>query len=126
MNPRTCVLSGGILGAVGVAAGALGAHALEVRLSTEQLETYQVAVRYQVFHALALVLTGTLLAQHPLKAGRIAAWAFLIGILLFSGCLYGWLFSQWRPLVHVVPIGGIALIVGWIALAIAGWSLPAR
>lgn len=111
---------------MGVAAGALGAHALEVRLSTEQLETYQVAVRYQLFHAVALVLTGVLLAQYPSNAGRIAAWAFLIGILLFSGCLYGWLFSQWRPLVHVVPIGGIALIVGWIALAIAGWSLPAR
>lgn len=126
MGPRACIVLGGLLGAVGVAAGALGAHALETRLAAEQLATYEVAVRYQIFHALALTLAGVLLAAHPSAAAQVAAWAWLVGILLFSGCIYGWLFTQWKPLVHLVPVGGVSFIVGWIALAVAGWSATAR
>jgi uncharacterized membrane protein YgdD (TMEM256/DUF423 family) len=126
MEPKTCILLGGIFGAIGVAAGALGAHALQTRLPAEQLATYEVAVRYQLFHALALVIVGVLLATYPSAAGQVAAWAWLVGILLFSGCIYGWIFSGWRPLVHLVPIGGVSFIVGWIALTVAGWSAAAR
>ncbi len=126
MGPKACVILGGLLGAIGVAAGALGAHALETHLSAEQLHTYEVAVRYQIYHAVMLVATGLLLAQHPSLAGRVAAWAFLVAILLFSGGIYGWIFSQWRPLVHVVPVGGVAFVVGWLALAGAGWSVVSR
>lgn len=126
MGPRSCIVLGGVLGAIGVAAGALGAHALESRLTAEQLATYDVAVRYQLVHALALVVAGALLAVSPSAAGQIAAWAWLVGVLLFSGCIYGWVFSGWRPLVHLVPVGGVSFIVGWIALAVAGWSVAAR
>jgi uncharacterized membrane protein YgdD (TMEM256/DUF423 family) len=114
------------VGAVGVAAGALGAHALKARLPAEQLVTYDVAVRYQLVHALALVLAGLVLAACPSTAGRIAAWSWLVGILLFSGCLYGWIFTHWRPLVLLVPVGGVAFVVGWIALAMVGWSVRAH
>jgi uncharacterized membrane protein YgdD (TMEM256/DUF423 family) len=108
---------------LGVAAGAFGAHVLEGRLSAELLETYEKAVRYQLVHAVAQVLTGLLAARVPGAAIQVAGGAFLTGIILFSGCLYGWIFTQYRPLVHLVPLGGTAMIVGWIALALAGLSL---
>ena len=122
MNSRWCIVIGGLLGALAVMAGAFGAHGLEKRLAADLLQTYETAVRYQLFHALAMVLTGLVLATHDTASGRVAAWAFLLGTLLFSGCLYGWIFTQSKPLVMVVPIGGVALIVGWLALALAGWS----
>jgi uncharacterized membrane protein YgdD (TMEM256/DUF423 family) len=126
MSPRICILIGALLGATGVAAGALGAHALQTRWPAEHLGTYEVAVRYQLWHALALVLVGLLLAVRPSLAAQVAAWAFVVGILLFSGGLYGWLFTQFRPLVHLVPLGGVTFLVGWLALARAGWSLSDR
>jgi uncharacterized membrane protein YgdD (TMEM256/DUF423 family) len=121
MNDRICILLGGLLGGLGVAAGALGAHGLKPILSPEQLANYEVAVRYQIFHALALVLLGLLLNAEPSRCGLVAAWAFLVGILLFCGCLYGWVFTGLRLLVHLVPVGGVAFLVGWAALAVAGW-----
>ena len=123
MNTRGWVLLGGLLCAAGVAAGALGAHLLKKQLSADQLVTFEVAVRYQIFHATALVLVGLLSALAPGRAIRLAGYAMLSGILLFSGCIYAWILTGLQPLVHLVPIGGVAFIVGWIALAAAGWNL---
>ena len=126
MSPRICLLLGALLGATGVAAGALGAHALQARWPAESLRTYEVAVRYQIYHALALLLIGLWIAASPSRAAQGAAWGFLVGTLLFSGCIYAWLFSGFRPLVHLVPVGGVTLIGAWLALAVAAWSWTSR
>ncbi|MEN6497317.1 MAG: DUF423 domain-containing protein [Thermoguttaceae bacterium] len=124
MDARTWIIVGSILGGLGVAAGAFGAHGLQGKLSPAALLTYEVAVRYQLFHALALVLVGMLALAHPSLASQVAGWAFLAGILIFSGFLYGYVFTGIRVLAIPVPIGGVAFLVGWAALAIAGWNLP--
>ena len=121
MNARILLLLGSLLAGIGVAAGAFGAHGLSGRLSPAALATYEKGVHYQLFHALALIAVGLLALQHPSWAIQLAGWAFLIGIGLFSGGLYAWVLSGFRPLVHIVPIGGVSFLVGWTALAIAAW-----
>ncbi len=97
MSSQMCVWLGGMLGAIGVAAGAMGAHALQSVLAERQLGDYEVAVRYQLLHAVALVLCGLLLSAAPSRAAQLAGWCFFLGVLLFSGCLYAWLYTGWRP-----------------------------
>ncbi len=122
MAARYWIALGAVLAAAAVAAGALGAHLLkdlvkrEV-LSSDQLASFETAVRYQMFHALALVLAGLLLERSPAGLVQAAAIAFLLGIVLFSGGIYAWLATGIKPLVHVVPVGGLAWIVGWLLLA---------
>lgn len=134
MNAKGWIIVGSLLGAAGVAAGAIGAHGLRHAIepvggreaspaSLEQyhkrLDNYEVAVRYQMIHAPALVLVGLLLAPgRRNRALQLAGCFFLAGIVLFSGFLYAWVLLQSRWLVHVVPIGGTALIAGWIAMAV--------
>jgi uncharacterized membrane protein YgdD (TMEM256/DUF423 family) len=111
-----------LLGALSVGLGAFGAHALENRLSANLLETYETAVRYQFYHVIALALVGLALARWP-DSGllTIAGWLFVVGILVFSGSLYLLVFSGLRWLGAITPIGGVAFIGGWIALAVAVW-----
>jgi uncharacterized membrane protein YgdD (TMEM256/DUF423 family) len=119
---------GALLAAVAVAAGALGAHFLKDLVKREvltgdQLASYETAVRYQMYHSLALVLVGLMLERWTSGLVQAAAIAFLLGILLFSGGIYGWLATGIKPLVHIVPIGGLIWIVGWLMLAVgAVWS----
>lgn len=127
---RACVMAAGILGALGVCAGAVGAHALSGVLAGRDLESYQTAVRYQMFHALALFAMGVLAAARPgtgkawaAGALRLAGRAFLLGTVLFSGGIYVWLATGIKPLVHVVPLGGVLLAAGWVVLAVAGCGL---
>jgi uncharacterized membrane protein YgdD (TMEM256/DUF423 family) len=122
MNARVCIFTGGLFGAFGVAAGAFGAHVLEDVISPEKMDTFEVAVRYQLLHASALVLTGVLADRWPSRTIRAAGAAFLLGMVLFSGCLYAWLLTGVKIFVLAVPIGGGALIAGWAALAGAGWA----
>jgi uncharacterized membrane protein YgdD (TMEM256/DUF423 family) len=111
-----------LLGALSVGLGAFGAHALENRLSANLLETYETAVRYQFYHVIALALVGLALARWPDNGLlTIAGWLFMIGILVFSGSLYLLVFSGLRWLGAITPIGGVAFIGGWIALAVAVW-----
>jgi len=120
---------GALVGAAGVALGAFGAHGLSDALAklghagddlTRRLANFETAVRYQMFHALALVLTGVLLQQRSTRAWQAAAWLFLAGVVLFSGLLYVLVFTgpAWNWFGAVVPIGGVSLIAGWLALAI--------
>ncbi len=88
-------------------------------LSTDQLASFETAVRYQIFHALGLILVGVLAERAGGGLLQAAAWAFLAGIVLFSGGIYGWLATDFKPLVHVVPVGGLTWIVGWLLLAAA-------
>jgi uncharacterized membrane protein YgdD (TMEM256/DUF423 family) len=120
---------GALLGAIGVALGAIGAHGLNDFLARQGFSgddlhrragMFDTAVRYQMLHAIALVLTGLALQQHDCKCWRFAAWAFLVGIILFCGLLKALVFldSKWYWLAHVVPFGGGAMIAGWLGLAI--------
>lgn len=105
----------GIAGALAVALGAFGAHGLEERVSAEALAWWETGARYHLAHAVALGLV----AAHP-RPGRVAGLAFAIGILLFSGSLYAMTLTGVRWLGAVTPLGGIAFITGWVALAATG------
>ena len=102
---------GALLAFLGVALGAFGAHALEGVLSPDRLETYETAVRYQMFHALGLLALGAL----PVRAQRAAPWLFW-GSVVFSGSLYALVFSGVSVLGAVAPIGGVLQLVGWALL----------
>ena len=121
---RTWIVLGGLFGGLAVITGAFGAHGLEKMLTADQLETYEVAVRYQMYHALALVLVG-LLATRPSRLLSLAGSMFVLGILLFSGLLYALVFTGLTRLGMIVPLGGLAFIAGWFLLAAAG-CCPAR
>ncbi len=127
MPARHWVMIGAIVAALAVAAGALGAHALEKILAERQLRSFETAVRYQLFHAVGLILVGLLAAQAPAEHWSWAGWLFLVGVVLFSGGIYAWLSTGIQPFVHIVPIGGVLLILGWIVLAVvAAYSRTGR
>lgn len=102
---------GALLAFLGVALGAFGAHALDGLLSPDRLATYETAVRYQMFHALALLALGAL----PMRAQRAAPWLFW-GSVVFSGSLYALVLSGVSVLGAVAPIGGVLQLVGWALL----------
>ena len=114
-----------IFGGLAVGAGAFATHALRERLSERSLEIFEVAVRYQMYHALALLLVALLISreQFPQPMLIAAGWTFIIGILIFSGSLYILSLTDVKILGAITPIGGAAFIAGWSALAIAAFSL---
>ncbi len=112
---------GAVLGAVGVGAGAFGAHALRTRLAPEMLAVFETGVRYHLMHALALLAVGWAAARWPGPAVTAAGWLFVAGILTFSGSLYALALTGVRTLGLVTPVGGVAFILGWIALIWAAW-----
>lgn len=116
------VVLGALLCAGAVAAGAFGAHALKARLAPELLAVYRTAVEYHFYHALGLVLVGSLASRMP-DATLVAAsgWTMLAGIALFSGSLYLLAVTGIRWLGAVTPVGGLAFIVAWLLLAVAAW-----
>lgn len=114
---KTFLLLAGILGALGVALGAFGAHALENRLSADLLSTYEVGVRYHFYHALALLGVVAVISRWPQAGSAVwAGWLFVIGIVIFSGSLYILAFTGIRWLGAITPIGGVAFIAGWVCL----------
>ena len=124
--PQIFLIAGALFGATGVAAGAFGAHALKARLSPESLATWDTAVLYQLVHALALLAVAGLIRVSDLTDPRasttgyvVAGWGFIVGVLLFSGSLYGLTLGGLRILGPVTPIGGIALLTGWFGLLYA-------
>ena len=106
-------------GLLAVAAGAFGAHALRSRLDPGMREAFETAARYQMYHALALVAAAWACARWPGPAATAAGWSFVLGTVLFSGSLYGMALTGHRALGIVTPFGGVALLVGWLALALA-------
>lgn len=119
---------GAISGFVAVAAGAFGAHALKARLAPDLQAVFETGARYQMYHALALVVVGALLARavpeaREIASLRLAGSLFLAGTLLFSGSLYVLALSGQRWLGAVTPLGGLCFLGGWLALAWAGWLL---
>ena len=117
MNQRNTLLLGGTFGCAAVALGAFGAHALkEILSATGRIDTYELAVKYQFYHALALLLTGVLMGQFGSKFLRHSGLSFCLGILFFSGSLYVLSFTGQKMLGAVTPIGGLFFILGWIFL----------
>ncbi|TVP42209.1 MAG: DUF423 domain-containing protein [Gemmatimonadales bacterium] len=112
---------GALNGAVSVALGAFGAHALSSRLDPRALEVFETAARYQALHAVALLVVATLVSRTPSAALSGAGWAFALGMLLFCGSLYTLALTGVRGWGAVAPVGGTALLVGWVLLAYGGW-----
>jgi uncharacterized membrane protein YgdD (TMEM256/DUF423 family) len=122
MTPRFALTLAAALLFAGVAAGAFGAHALKARLAPDELGIWQTAVQYHVWHGLGLLATGLLLLHKP-DSGALASagWLFVAGIALFSGSLYALALTGVRGLGAVTPIGGVAFLGAWAAMAWAAW-----
>lgn len=112
---------GALMGFVGVGLGAFGAHGLRGRLSPDMLAIFETGVRYQMYHALALLAAAALLSRSDGRAVLVAGWSFTAGILVFSGSLYALALTGVTTLGAITPIGGVAFLVGWIALAYAAF-----
>ncbi|HET8526358.1 MAG TPA: DUF423 domain-containing protein [Actinomycetota bacterium] len=134
---RTFLVLGAAFGFVGVLLGAFGSHALRSRLTPERVATFETGVRYQLWHALALfavVFVGSLRFVSPktstayvLIEGSIqwpawsAGWLFVVGVVLFSGSLYMLALTGRRTWGAFTPVGGVFLVLGWLALALEAW-----
>ena len=116
---------GSILAGLSVAGGAFASHALKDRLSDRFLEIFETGTKYQMYHALALILVALLLnSQENTPITMVGTgYAFIIGILIFSGSLYALSLTGIKWLGAIAPIGGAALIIGWLSLAIAAWGI---
>jgi uncharacterized membrane protein YgdD (TMEM256/DUF423 family) len=117
MNARTTLAVAGVLMALGTALGAFGAHALKAHLAPDRLQVYDTAVRYHFLNALGLLAIGVLLRSMDGELLRWSAVLVFAGIILFSGSLYLLTFGAPRFIGVVTPLGGLALIAGWILFA---------
>jgi uncharacterized membrane protein YgdD (TMEM256/DUF423 family) len=121
---QIALVAGAVLGGTGVALGALGAHALKKVLVPERLAAFDTATKYQLFHALLLLVVGLWLrAELPVNAPWLvrSVWLILVGCVCFSGSIYGLCFTEFRWLGPVTPLGGTLLIGGWVCLMIHAW-----
>ena len=112
---------GALNAAVAVGAGAFAAHGLRERLDARALEVFETGARYQMYHAFAIVLAGVLATTGISRGGNTAGWIFQAGIVLFSGSLYVLALTGIKGLGAITPLGGLALIAGWLWLAWTSW-----
>jgi uncharacterized membrane protein YgdD (TMEM256/DUF423 family) len=112
---------GALSACVSVAAGAFGAHALTGMVTPERLAVWETAARYQMYHALGLMVVAYLAGQKAAGPARLGGWLFIIGTLIFSGSLYTLVLTEMRWLGAITPLGGTAFIAGWLALAWGVW-----
>jgi uncharacterized membrane protein YgdD (TMEM256/DUF423 family) len=110
-------VTGAIVAGLGVVLGAFGAHGLKTRVSAEMLAIFETGVRYQMYHALALLAVGLAAARNGGALIQASGWLFLAGVAIFSGSLYLMTFTGARWLGAVTPVGGLLMIAGWVALA---------
>ena len=121
MKQRTILMAASLLGALAVGLGAFGAHALKTTLvATGRQETYELAVRYHFYHSLALLATGILIER--IAALKISSLLFLVGTIIFSGSLYVLALTNQSWWGAVTPIGGVALIAGWLTFFWAAYQ----
>ena len=116
---RTFLLLAAVLGFIGVALGAFGAHGLRGRLTPEMLAVFETGVRYQMYHVFALLVVASAIGH--LGSARllvVAGWSFFAGILLFSGSLYALAVTNTSILGAITPFGGLAFLAGWACLAL--------
>jgi uncharacterized membrane protein YgdD (TMEM256/DUF423 family) len=116
---QTFLLLGSLAGFLGVGLGAFGAHGLKTRLSAEMLAVFETGVRYQMYHALALLVVSAAIGH--LGSARLlvsAGWFFVAGVVLFSGSLYVLALTGVTTLGAITPFGGLAFLGGWACLAL--------
>jgi uncharacterized membrane protein YgdD (TMEM256/DUF423 family) len=118
---RTFAALGALSALVAVAAGAFGAHALRALLPPDQLAAFETGARYQMYHALALLLVAWAVTRWPAPPVRAAGWLFVAGTVLFSGSLYALALTGARALGAVTPAGGVCFLAGWASLALGIW-----
>lgn len=117
--PRTTIAIAAIFGLLAVIAGAAGTHALRDTLDAGALNTFETAVRFQMYHALALLAVGLLALRWQTRALTISAALFTLGTILFSGSLYILALSGIGTFGAVAPVGGLCLMAGWASLIVA-------
>ena len=113
MSSRALVAAGAIDAAIAVAAGAFAAHGLRDRLDARALEVFETGARYQMYHALAMLLCAALAT----RSAQTAGWIFQAGIVVFSGSLYALALTDVKLLGAITPLGGVAFLAGWLWLA---------
>ena len=115
---KTFLLIGALTGFIGVTLGAFGAHALRSRLSPEMLVVFETGVRYQMYHAFAILIVGLMLGRMGGWLISTAGWLFAAGIVLFSGSLYLLAITGVKTLGAITPFGGVSFIAAWVVLAV--------
>jgi uncharacterized membrane protein YgdD (TMEM256/DUF423 family) len=115
---RTFLLVGALAGFIGVAFGAFGAHGLRNRLSPEMLAVFETGVRYQMYHAFAVLIVALATTRFDGWLIRAAGWSFTLGIVLFSGSLYALALTGVTKLGIITPLGGLAFLAGWAFLLV--------
>lgn len=115
-------LLGSVSALLGIALGAFGAHALKQILSPDMLTVFETGVRYQLYHSFALFVTAWAAGNSPNINFSRAGWAFVVGIVFFSGSLYALTLTDVREFGLVTPLGGVAFLVGWFLLAVGFWK----
>ena len=123
MNGSVWISVGAAFGGLGVVIGAFGAHALKNRLDEYAMSVFKTGVEYHFYHALALIVVGVLMLIKPSAMLGWSALAFTVGIIIFSGSLYALALSGIKVLGAITPIGGVALIAGWVLLAASAHKL---
>jgi uncharacterized membrane protein YgdD (TMEM256/DUF423 family) len=114
---------GGLFGGLGIILGAFAAHSLKVRLTPELLATFETGVKYQMYHALALLIVALVPAsRHASTLLTVSGWLFVAGTLLFSGSLYVLTVGGMRWFSAITPVGGMAYIIGWFCLVVAAFA----
>lgn len=119
MTQQIILISGATFGMLAIILGAFGAHALKKILNTDQLKSFETGVKYQMYHALVLLFSGTYFST----PNQLMAWSFIIGTILFSFSIYGLVLSdangrKMKFLGPITPLGGLLLVIGWIMLLI--------
>jgi uncharacterized membrane protein YgdD (TMEM256/DUF423 family) len=116
---RLFIIMGALSGAIGVAAGAFGAHALRARVEPRLLEVFETGARYQMYHALAMLAAAWMVSRFPGALMNASGWLFMAGTVLFSGSLYAMALTGVRALGAITPLGGVCFIAGWACIALA-------
>ena len=123
MNQKQTLLTGAILMALAVGIGAFGAHGLKaLLLANDKTAVFETAVKYHAYHALGMLLVGTLYTKIESTALKWISLSFLLGTLIFSGSLYTLAITNIGWLGAITPFGGVGFIVGWIGLAFLIWK----
>lgn len=126
---KNIIIKAGILGVIAVLGGAFGAHALKAILSPEHLDSFNIGIRYQMIHAVILLLLFILLERHKIKQFKIAATFIFSGVILFSGSIYlltlkNIIGVEWLNFAGpITPIGGTLIIIGWVFIVLGGIKL---